>query len=300
MDWRNGLLLRSNTQPLSKVNASLALLLLALLRPFTFLLGFIFSSSALAFNLSLNGSFTQGGMVVGQVQGVEAVYFQGEALKLSESGDFVFGFGRDFPDSAELVLWLPGGKQVSEPIEVEKRQYNIQRVEGIDKKIMSKEKPDSVWARIKNETKAVKNARAEHVESLAFKSQFKWPLVAPISGVYGSQRVYNGEPGRPHYGVDMAAPVGTPVVAPADAVVTLSDDLYYSGGTIIMDHGYGVSSSFLHLSELLVKVGDQIKQGQVVGKVGAGGRSSGPHLDWRMNWYKQRIDPQLLVPEMPK
>jgi len=262
--------------------------------------GLTFSLSVFSFYLDLNGTFTQGGMVVGHVEGVEAVFLQDEALKISSNGDFVFGFGRDFPESADLVLQLSNGRKVIETIEVKKRQYNIQRVDGIDQKIMSKQKPESVWLRIKKDVAAVKKARSEHIESLAFKQQFIWPLIAPISGVYGSQRVYNGEPGRPHYGVDIAAPLGTPVVAPADAVVTLVDDLYYSGGTIIMDHGYGISSSFLHLSELMVKVGDQIKQGQVIGKVGSSGRSTGPHLDWRMNWYKQRIDPQLLVPEMPQ
>ncbi len=251
-------------------------------------------------NLALNGQFKQGGMVVGSVTGVKAVSFNGTALKLSNQGDFVFGFGRDFPETATLEFVLNNGETLVEPIEVAKREYNIQRIEGISKKIMAKEKPPKTLKRISREMQAVKVARDRHVNSLAFKSQFVWPVIAPISGVYGSQRVYNGQPGRPHYGVDMAAPTGTKVVAPADAVVTLAhDNMYYSGGTLIMDHGFGVSSSFLHLSELLVKEGEQVKQGQVVAKIGAGGRATGPHLDWRMNWYKQRIDPALLVPPMP-
>lgn len=253
-----------------------------------------------ALELELNGQFQQGGMVIGKVQGVTAVSFDGQPLVLSREGDFVFGFGRDFPATAQLTFTLENGQTLFEPIEVLAREYNIQRVEGISKKIMAKEKPPATLKRIRAETRAVKAARAEHVDSLAFKSQFIWPVIAPISGVYGSQRVYNGEPGRPHYGVDMAAPIGTTVVAPADAVVTLAHaDMYYSGGTLIMDHGFGVSSSFLHLSELLVKVGERVRQGQIVAKIGAGGRSTGPHLDWRMNWYKQRIDPALLVSPMP-
>ena len=122
-----------------------------------------------------------------------------------------------------------------------------------------------------------------------------------ISGVYGSQRVLNGEPRRPHFGLDIAAPTGSPVKAPADGVITLAHpDMYYSGGTVILDHGQGLSSSFLHLSRILVAEGDEVSQGQVIAEVGATGRVTGAHLDWRMNWYDQRIDPQLLVGPMPE
>jgi len=248
--------------------------------------------------LQLSGDFIQGGMVIGVHPEVISATFNEQALKVSANGEFVFGFGRDFPAKGYLYLQLKNGESISRVLPIAKREYRLQRVDGISKSIMAKDKPPEVLKRIRRETLAVKASRAEHVESLAFTQDFQWPLLAPISGVYGSQRIYNGEPGRPHYGVDMAAPIGTPVVAPADALITLADDLYYSGGTIIMDHGYGISSSFLHLSEILVKVGDEVKQGDVLGKVGQGGRSSGPHLDWRMNWYKQRIDPELLVPPM--
>jgi len=133
-----------------------------------------------------------------------------------------------------------------------------------------------------------------------FLSQFQWPLIGPITGVYGSQRVYNGVPGRPHYGIDIAAPMGAPVSTPAPGIVTLvHQDMFYSGGTLIIDHGYGVSSTMIHLSKVIAKVGDQVVPGDIVAEVGAGGRATGPHLDWRMNWMQQRIDPQLLVPPMP-
>ena len=263
-------------------------------------LGLIFLPlMSFAFQFELNGQFQQGGMVVGKVKGAKSVYFGDILLKLSSQGDFVFGFGRDFPASAQLKFELENGKVLIEPIDIKAREYNVQRVEGISKKIMAKDKPAKTIVRIKQEIVQVKVARAKHIESLSFKSDFIWPLESRISGVYGSQRYYNGVPGRPHYGVDMAAPVGTVVVAPADAVVTMIHaNMYYSGGTLIMDHGFGVSSSFLHLNEILVNEGDIVKQGQVVAKVGVGGRSTGPHLDWRMNWYKQRIDPALLVPPM--
>ena len=126
-------------------------------------------------------------------------------------------------------------------------------------------------------------------------------MVGPISGVYGSQRYYNGVPGSPHYGVDIALPTGTPVHAPASGIVTLAEeDLFYSGGTIILDHGYRLSSSFLHLSRISVSVGDEISQGDVLGEIGSSGRATGPHLDWRMSWRNERVDPQLLVPPMPE
>ena len=271
-----------------------------LFRSVTAMFCLVVTLQADALDVSFSGNFIQGGMVIGQVEGVKNVSFQGKPIALSPKGDFVFGFGRDFPASAQLTFDLQDGSQVTKTLKVKRRTYNIQRVEGIDKKIMSKDKSESDWLRIKRDVQAVKQARAKHIESQAFKSRFMWPLVARISGVYGSQRFYNGEPGRPHYGVDIAAPQGTPVVAPADGQVTLAQDLYYSGGTIILDHGYGVSSSLLHLSEILVSDGEQVKQGQVVAKVGSTGRSTGPHLDWRMNWYKQRIDPQLLVEPMPE
>ena len=120
-------------------------------------------------------------------------------------------------------------------------------------------------------------------------------------GVYGSQRFYNGTPGNPHYGVDIARPTGHPVLSPGPGVVTLAEpDLFYSGGTVILDHGYGLNSSFLHMSRIDVKVGDVIKTGDQLGAIGATGRATGPHLDWRMSWFDQRVDPQLLVPPMPK
>ena len=120
--------------------------------------------------------------------------------------------------------------------------------------------------------------------------------MGPISGVYGSQRVYNGVPGTPHYGIDVAVPTGTAIVAPASGqIIMVHDNMFYSGGTIMLDHGHGVSSSFLHLSKTSVEVGDWVEQGDPIGEVGATGRVTGPHLDWRMNWGDSRIDPELLL-----
>ena len=251
------------------------------------------------FEVVLNGDLVQGAMVIGQAPPGSQVNLNGEALKLSVEGDFVFGLDRDARSGDMLQVVFPDGQFWQRELVIASRNYNIQYVNGIDEKIQSKQKSKETWERIKNENLVVKEARSDHFEQLFFKQAFKWPLIGPITGVFGSQRVYNGEPGRPHYGVDIAAPVGTEVYAPADGTITLAhDDMYYSGGTIIMDHGYGISSSFLHLSEVLVKVGDEIKQGDLIARVGKSGRSSGSHLDWRMNWYDRRIDPELIVPPM--
>src|SRR3546814_201475 len=175
----------------------------------------------------------------------------------------------------------------------------IQRIDGIAKDYVSP--PEDVLARIRADAEAASAARAADRPETDFDSGFAWPAEGPISGVYGSQRILNGEPRQPHYGVDIAGPVGTPVKAPADGVVTLAHPgMYFSGATLIIDHGHGLSSTFLHLDSIGVAVGQHVRQGEVVARLGKSGRVTGPHLDWRMNWRDQRIDPALLVPPMPK
>ena len=147
----------------------------------------------------------------------------------------------------------------------------------------------------------VKKARTIDDPRADFLSGFRWPIKGRISGVYGSQRILNGEPRRPHFGIDIAAPTGTKVGAPADGVVTMvHPDMFFSGGTMIVDHGHGLSSAFLHLSRILVEKGDRVVQGQTIAEVGSTGRSTGPHLDWRINLFDRRLDPSLLVGPMPK
>ena len=179
------------------------------------------------------------------------------------------------------------------------RDYRIQRVNGVPAKTVTPS--DSDLTRIRNDVVLVKRARRDVTNAIDFLDGFERPLDGPITGVYGSQRVYNGVPKSPHYGVDYAAPTGTEVKAPAAGIVRLAHpDLFYSGGTLIIDHGHGLSSSFLHLSDILVTEGSRVMHGQPIGKVGATGRATGPHLDWRMNWRKQRIDPQLVLETLPR
>lgn len=245
----------------------------------------------------LTGHLTQGGMVIGRVEPGSQVQLDDRSVKVSKEGVFVLGFDRDAAATMELVVQATGAQRRRQTLDIERRSYNIQRIEGIAKKIMSP--GEEQLKRIRSEAAQVRKARARILERQDFSGAFKWPLLGPITGVFGSQRVYNGAPGRPHYGVDVAAPIGTPVSTPAPGTVTLAHpDMFYSGGTLIIDHGHGVSSTLMHLSKVLVKEGDEVEPGDIVAEVGAGGRATGPHLDWRMNWYKARIDPQLLVDAM--
>lgn len=248
-------------------------------------------------DVTLSGPLAQGGLVLGRVAPGARVRLDGRAVRVADDGRFAIGFDRDAKAHAVLKVTAGAATHVHE-LAIAQRKYDIQRVTGVPQETVTP--PPELLARIEREAALVSRARAVDSDLRSFLDGFAWPLTGRISGVYGSQRVYNGKPGRPHFGVDVAAPTGTRVRAPADAVVTLAEpDLFFSGGTLIMDHGYGVSSTFMHLSRLLVKTGDRVSTGQEVAEVGATGRASGPHLDWRINWFNVRLDPQLIAPPMP-
>lgn len=242
----------------------------------------------------LNGDIRQGALLWAQVPQGSRVMLDDEVLQVSEEGIVVLGFGRDESGTRRLVV-EPGDCSVQ--LDIAAREYRIQRVEGVPQRTVTPD-PDDL-ERIRREAALVAKARRSTRPVTDFSAGFSWPVEGPISGVYGSQRVYNGTPGRPHFGVDVAVPTGTPITTPAPGVVVLAEpDLFFSGGTIIIDHGLEVNSSFLHLSEVSVEVGQRVEPGDIIGKVGATGRATGPHLDWRMNWRDRRVDPQLLVPAM--
>ncbi len=248
-----------------------------------------------------SGKLQQGGFIWGRVSPGSVVTLDARSLDVLPDGTTFAGFGRDAPATAQLVV--EGPDACSETLQVASREYNIQRVEGVPAATVNP--PQEQLDRIRREGAMVKTARARRLERpdllATVLAGFVWPVEGPISGVYGSQRYYNGEPRRPHFGVDVAAPEGSTVRAPAAGVVTLAQpDLFFSGGTVILDHGFNVSSTFLHMSEVRVQAGDELKPGDIIGAVGATGRATGPHLDWRMNWREVRIDPQLLAPPMPK
>ncbi len=248
--------------------------------------------------LSLHGQFVQGGVIRGQAPPGTRLKLGDKTVRVSDEGEFVFGFGRDAQGPVDLVAELPDGSRWRQSLDIAQREYQIQRIDGLPP---SKVSPNAdALKRIREEARQASAARAKDEARSDFMQRFIWPAIGPISGVYGSQRILNGEPRRPHFGVDVAGPVGQRVVAPAAGVVTLAHpDMYFSGGTLILDHGHRLSSSFLHLSRILVEVGQRVEQGDPIAEIGATGRVTGPHLDWRMNWASERVDPQLLVGPMP-
>jgi murein DD-endopeptidase MepM/ murein hydrolase activator NlpD len=250
-------------------------------------------------DLDLQGSLKQGGLIWATLESGSSAALDGKALPIADNGLLVAGFGRDAKSTAMLKVCSPAGECVERSLTIAQRSYDVQRVNGVPQKTVTP--PASVLDRIRREAALVGKARRQFSVRQDFVKEFKWPLLGPITGVFGSQRVYNGSPGRPHYGLDIAAPTGTRVSAPIDGVVTLAyPDMFYSGGTLIIDHGLGVSSTFIHLSRILVEEGQLVMQGDPIAEVGATGRATGPHLDWRINWADQRLDPALVMGPMPE
>ncbi len=245
----------------------------------------------------LSGNFIQGGLVTGKVAPESKVKINDRMVQVSEDGEFIIGFGRDYPSTALLTIIKFDGSEQQNTLQIAQREYQIQRIDGLPKAQVNPD--EKTLVRIKQERIAIAKARNLDEARMDFASGFIWPTKGPITGVFGSQRILNGEPRQPHYGIDVAAPVGTPVVAPAAGVVTYADNMYFSGGTLVLDHGHNLSSSFLHLESILVQVGEKVKQGDKIALVGATGRVTGAHLDWRMNWHQQRIDPGLLMQDIP-
>lgn len=268
------------------------------MRPLLAALILILLAPAVRAETTLDGVFAQGGVVFGRTEPGTRLVLDGIPVRVDPDGVFVFGFHRDAPKTASLAITRPDGSTETRTFEVATREYRIQRIDGLPANMVTP--PKEVLDHIRRDAAAVKAARATDRPEADYRSGFIWPAIGPISGVYGSQRILNGKPRQPHYGIDIAAPKGTPVVAPADGLVTLAaTDHYYTGGTLILDHGHGLSSTFIHMDTVTVKVGDEIKQGDPIGTIGASGRATGPHLDWRINWFDRRLDPAYVVPPMP-
>ncbi|CAN4279687.1 M23 family metallopeptidase [Pseudoxanthomonas sp. LjRoot125] len=244
-------------------------------------------------------SVSQGALVFGKVPPGSVVHYAGRTLRVSGYGTVVFGVGRDEQGTIRVGVILPGPPshdvaEIVADIRVTPRDWPVEHVNGVPPKTVNP--PPEIAARIEREQALVTAARLRDDERTDFAQPFQWPVQGRISGRFGNARVYNGQPGAGHSGMDIAAPTGTPVRAPAGGVVTFAaPDLYLTGGTVLLDHGYGISSNFLHLSRIDVKVGDRIEPGQVIGAVGATGRATGPHLHWGMNWFDVRVDPLLVL-----
>lgn len=235
------------------------------------------------------GTHRQGAMIVCRTLPGADVALGDISVSADEAGWVVLGHDRDAAAQTTLSVALPDGRY-EETVSVEQREYDIQRIEGVPQQYVTP--PEEVLDRIRAEGREKRSAYQSRWAGDGFASAFIMPVEGRLTGVYGSQRYYNGEPRRPHYGIDIAAPGGTPVIAPAAGVVTLADpDMYYEGGLVFVDHGQGLTSAFLHLGAVNVEVGQQIAQGEVIGEVGSGGRSTGAHLDWRIKWHNRYIDP---------
>ena len=242
--------------------------------------------------IEFKGKFLQGHFIVGITEPEAKIIIDKKEIKVSNDGYFVFGIDRDRKFDIIITKKINGKKEIVTK-KVLKRKYNIQRIDGLEESKVTP--PESVYKRIKEENNKIGKARAINSDLPFFKNQFIMPVEGIISGVYGSQRILNGKPRWPHYGIDIAAKQGTKIKSSGSGIVTMAeDDLYYTGGTIIMDHGHGISTIYSHLENVLVSVGDQVNQGDIIGTVGSTGRSTGPHLDFRVNWFQTRLDPMTI------
>lgn len=237
---------------------------------------------------------SQGALVLGHATPGTRIRLGDRNLRVAPDGRFVFGIARDATGRIALAIESPDGSTRSREVEVVPRDWPVERVDGVPPSTV--DPPPAIAARIRAEQARVSAARVRDDARTDFDVRLIRPVEGRISGRFGNQRVYNGTPGAPHSGMDIAAPAGTPVRAPAGGIVTFADaGLYLTGGTLVLDHGFGVSSNFLHLSRIDVRVGDRVEQGQPIAAVGATGRATGPHLHWGMNWFDIRVDPQLVL-----
>ena len=262
------------------------------LKKLIFFLALLITTDAFAINFE--GKFVQGHFIIGKTEPDTKIWIDKKRVKVTGNGYFVFGIGRDRKYDVIITKEFEGKKEKIIK-KVKKRKYKIQRIDGLPEKKVTP--PKEVYERIKRENKIIADARAIESNLTFFKKKFINPLDnAIVTGVYGSQRILNGKPKWPHYGIDFAAKEGTEIKAMLDGTATMvEDDLFYTGGTLIFDHGHGISTLYMHLEKIFVKKGQKVKQGEIIGTVGSTGRSTGPHLDVRLNWFDVRLDPATVL-----
>jgi len=250
------------------------------------------------FNIShaveFQGDFKQGSFILGKTDPKSKVFIDNRKIRVSKDGFFAFGLDRDRKNNVIIKIQNKKETKLIEK-QVFKREYKIQRIDGLPPKQVTP--PPEVYERIKKDNKLIGDARAINSNLIFFKDKFVYPIDKYIiTGVYGSQRILNGKPRRPHYGIDFHAPEGTPVKSMMDGVVTLVEkDMYFTGGTVIFDHGHGISTLYMHMKDINVQKGQKVKKGQIVGTLGQSGRATGPHLDIRLNWFEIKLDPMTIL-----
>ena len=254
----------------------------------SFIIFFLFFTQLNA--LEFKGKFIQGHFIIGKTDPSTKIIIDKKRIKVTKDGYFAFGIEKE--RKLDIII-VEGNKTIIKKIQ--KRKYNLQKIEGLPKKKVTP--PEEFYARIKKENKLIGKAREINSDLSFFKDKFIIPVDdAIITGVYGSQRILNGIPKWPHYGLDFAKKKGTPIKAMNNGIVTLAEkDLFYTGATLIFDHGHGVSTLYMHMNEIFVNVGDHVKKGDIVGTIGTSGRSTGPHLDIRLNWFGTRLDPATIL-----
>ncbi len=255
---------------------------------------FVFLTASKAFALDFQGKFIQGHFIVGKTNPEAKIWIDKKQVKVTHDGYFVFGIGRDRKYDV-IITSENKGKKEKIVKKIQKRKYKIQRIDGLPEKKVTP--PPEVYERIKRENKIIADARAIESNLTFFKNKFIAPLEnAIITGVYGSQRILNGKPKWPHYGIDFAAKEGTKIKAMLGGTATMvENNLFYTGGTLIFDHGHGISTLYMHMQKIFVKKGQKVKQGDIIGTVGSTGRSTGAHLDVRLNWFGTRLDPMTVL-----
>ena len=250
----------------------------------------IFFSISEVMAVEFNGKFIQGHFIVGKTKPGSKISIDKKKIKVSKDGFFAFGIGKDRKFD---VIIKENDKEIVKKIQ--KRKYNIQKIDGLPKKKVTP--PEEFYSRIKKENKLIVNAREINSNLNFFKEKFILPVDnAIVTGVYGSQRILNGIPKWPHYGLDFAQKKGTPIAAMNSGIATLVEkDLFYTGATLIFDHGHGISTLYMHMDKIFINKGDHVKKGEIIGTVGSSGRSTGPHLDVRLNWFGTRLDPATIL-----
>ena len=246
-----------------------------------------------AMRFSVKGAMAQGGLCVGMAEAGAQISIDGRPVRVSANGIFAFGFAYDQTKPILVEAQFTDGTKQSQSFTPTIRKYEIQTVNGLPQATVTP--PPDVLARIHQEAANIYQARTIDTDAAWFADGFDWPASGIESSVYGSQRIDNGTPMAPHLGVDIAAPVGTPIHAPAGGRVSIVDNYVLDGGFTLIDHGQGVSTCYLHQSKLLVKAGDAVTRGQLIGLMGETGRATGSNLHWGMNWFQVKLDPSLSV-----
>jgi len=256
----------------------------------TLFFAYFLSSNDGALALEFKGKFIQGHFIIGKTEPKTKIWVDKQEVRVTDDGFFAFGISRDRKYDI-VITSKKNGKKQKITKKVKKRKYRIQRIDGLPEKKVTP--PKEVYERIKRENNLIGDARSVDSNLTFFKNKFINPLDnAIVTGVYGSQRILNGKPKWPHYGIDFAAKEGTKIKAMLDGTATMVEtDLFYTGGTLIFDHGHGISTLYMHMQKIFVKKGQKVKQGDIIGTVGSTGRSTGAHLDVRLNWFGTRLDP---------